>query len=174
MSDDAQQKRGSGGMNLQIGSIIADNVNIAQGDINIHGGAHGDRTQTLNLGGVTASPEDAQQLVRALDHVEEVIQSEPIPFEDKTEAISNAQQLRAEMTAPKKPNEDVLVRAAEALYRFGPNIAGAVVAAFTTPLAGQIAAAAGRRALEFYRGIVKGKPEASGGLDEELPLPMGD
>jgi hypothetical protein len=176
VNDNAQQKPDmAGGMHFQIGNINADgNVVIAGGDVTISGDARGDTSQTMNLGGVAATPESARQLKQALDHVDEVIQSEPIAPDVKAAAVVNAQTLRVEMTSPKKPNEHILVQAAESLYRFGPNIAGAVVAAFTTPLAGQIVASAGRRALEFYRGIVNGKPEASSGVDEDLPLPMGD
>lgn len=130
--------------------------------------------QTIIIGGVSTTREEAQQLNTAINHIEQAIDREQLDDAARDAARQNAQVLRTQLTSPKKPNEHLLVQAAEALYRFGPNIAGAVVAAFTTPLAGQIVADLGRRALDFYRSMVSrpdDKPELP---DSDIPLPMRD
>lgn len=144
----------TGGMHIDIGHIsAAGHVVIAGNDAIVSGNTRGDGTDhdMIVMGGVETTPQEAKALRESLDHLDQAIDSARLDPMAHAAAKQNATDFKAQMTSPTKPNEHLLVQAAQALYHFGPDIAGAVVAAFTTPLAGKIVAYAGARALRFYR-----------------------
>ncbi len=126
------------------------------------GDSYGDtNTQTHNniiVRGVETTEGDLGVLLNALRSLDEAIVTSDLKEEDKEVATHNANTLRDQMTqvTDKKPNDIILTTAAEALYKYGPAITGALVAAFTTPLGGMIATVAGTRALNFYRSVKVG------------------
>ncbi|NWG18037.1 MAG: hypothetical protein HXY41_15535 [Chloroflexi bacterium] len=151
---DEQDAAPPGGMKIDIGQISsAGHVVIAGRDANVSGSTRGDGSDNdvVIVGGVEATPEEAAQLRQSLDHLDQTIEAANLEPAAYTAAKRNAAELKGQFTSQSKPNEHLLVQAAEALYQFGPDIAGAIVAAFTTPLAGKIVAYAGERALRFYR-----------------------
>ncbi len=142
------------GVHITTGPIDAQgDVNIAGRDnVNVgatRGSAH--ETMTLTIGGVPGSQTELKELSTRLDTLDAQIKAAPLDPESREAAQHNAQQVRQQLTSEKKPNGHIVVQAAEALFDYGPDIAGAVLAAFTTPLAGRILSAAGSRALAFYR-----------------------
>ncbi len=141
-------------MKVDIGQIAAaGHVVIAGRDAHVSGSTRGDghENQTVIVGGVEASADEAQALRELLHQIDETIARAGLDASAQDAAQHNAAQLKQQITSPAKPNEHLLVQAAEALLRFGPEVTGAVVAAFTNPLIGKITAYAGERALAFYR-----------------------
>jgi hypothetical protein len=143
-----------GSQHVHINSLsAAGHVTIAQGDVTIIGGTRGNSSDNdvITIGGVEATQEEVAQLHASLDRIDHAIEAAQLDTSAQTAAHINATTLREQVTSPNPPNEYLLVQAAEALFNFGPDIAGAVVAAFTTPLVGKIVQVAGERALRFYR-----------------------
>lgn len=145
----------SGSMNIHIGSMsAAGHIVFAKRDAYVSGSTQGDGTeeqQVTTLGGVETSTEEAEELRSLLLQIERKIDTANLDPDAYDAAKRNAAELKQQITSQKKPNEHLLVQATEALLDFGPDIAGAVVAAFTTPLAGKITSFAGQRALNLYR-----------------------
>jgi hypothetical protein len=143
-----------GSQHVHINSLsAAGHVTIAQGDVTIIGGTSGNSSDNdvITIGGVEATQEEVAQLHSSLDRIDQAIEAAQLDPPAQMAAQTNASTLREQITSPTPPNEYLLVQAAEALFHFGPDIAGAVVAAFTTPLVGKIVQVAGERALRFYR-----------------------
>lgn len=143
-----------GEMKIDIGQVsAAGHVVIAGRDAHVTGSTRGDghESRIVVIGGVEASAEEAQELRQSLDKIDKAIETSNLDPNAQVAAQRNAAELKQQITSKNKPNEHLLVQAAEALFHFGPDIAGAVVSAFMTPLAGKIVALAGERALQFYR-----------------------
>jgi hypothetical protein len=143
-----------GSQHVHINSLsAAGHVTIAQGNVTIIGGTRGNSSDNdiITIGGVEATQEEVAQLHTSLDRIDHAIETAQLDASAQAAAQTNAATLRQQVTSPTPPNEYLLVQAAEALFHFGPDIAGAVVAAFTTPLVGKIVQLAGERALRFYR-----------------------
>ncbi len=154
MTNPNNEPTAPGSQHVHINSLsAAGHVTIAQGNVTIVGGTRGNSSDNdiITIGGVEATQEEVAQLHSALDRIDHAVEAAPLDRAAQTAAQTNAATLREQVTSPNPPNEYLLVQAAEALFHFGPDIAGAVVAAFTTPLVGKIVQAAGERALRFYR-----------------------
>lgn len=154
MSDEKQEQSSGGGMKVDIGQIsAAGHVVVAGRDAHVTGATRGDgnEKQVLTIGGVEASADEVQELRSLLQQLDQKIDAADLDVDAYDAAKRNATELKQQITSEKKPNEHLLVQATEGLLSFGPDIAGAVVAAFTTPLAGKITAFAGERALNLYR-----------------------
>lgn len=154
MSGEDKSKSPQGDMKIDIGQVsAAGHVVIAGRDAQVSGSTRGDghESQVIIVGGVEASPQEAQELRQSLDKIDQAIETSHLDPNAQVAAQRNAAELKQQITSKEKPNEHLLVQAAEALFHFGPDIAGAVVSAFMTPLAGKIVALAGERALQFYR-----------------------
>jgi hypothetical protein len=158
MSDKSQRDApdgggaGSSGMKIDIGQVsAAGHVVIAGRDAHVSGSTRGDgnENQVVIIGGVEATPKEAQELRQSLDKIDKAIETANLEPAAQAAAQRNAVEFKQQITAQTKPNEHLLVQAAQALFDFGPDIAGAVVSAFMTPLAGKIVAVAGERALRF-------------------------
>lgn len=160
MPDERSDKSSGGEMKIDIGHIsAAGHVVIAGRDAHVAGSTRGDgsESQTVMIGGVETSTGEANDFRHLVQQIDQTIETAPLDPAAKDAAHYNATQFKQQMTSAGKPNEHLLVQATEALLRFGPDIAGAVVAAFTTPLAGKITAYAGERALEMYQRL-RGSP----------------
>lgn len=147
-------KSNENGIKIDIGQISsAGHVVIAGRDAHVSGATGGDTVEEniVTIGGVEATPEEVKALNTSFDKIEKTIEQAPLDPNSFEAAKFHASTLRKEMGSEKKPNEHLLVQATEALLEFGPDIAGSVVAAFTTPIAGKIVAYAGERALKMYR-----------------------
>ncbi|MCB9452216.1 MAG: hypothetical protein H6672_12305 [Anaerolineaceae bacterium] len=154
MSEDHRDESSGTEMKIDIGQIsAAGNVVIAGRDAYVTGSTHGDGSEKhiLTVGGVEASAEEAQELRQLLHQIDEKIENAKLDPAAQDAARHNASTLKEQLSSQAKPNEHLLVQAAEALLNYGPDIAGAVVTVLTTPLAGQITAFAGKRAMELYR-----------------------
>ncbi|MBL8165202.1 MAG: hypothetical protein JNJ61_24685 [Anaerolineae bacterium] len=154
----------NGGMKIDIGQITsAGHVVIAGRDAAVWGGAHrsDSRGSIMIAGGVETTPEELQQLRQSLEKLERVIEAQCSDSALLAAAKRNSADLAEQLVGSEKPNEHLLVQAASALYHYGADIAGAVVAAFTTPLAGKIVACAGYTALRFYRQLRGLSPDLS-------------
>lgn len=155
MSEDKSKSSG-GDMKIDIGQVsAAGHVVIAGRDAQVSGSTRGDgqESRVVIVGGVEASPQEAQELRQSLDKIDQAIETSNLDPNAQVAAQRNAAELKQQITSKEKPNEHLLVQAAEALFNFGPDIAGAVVSAFMTPLAGKIVALAGERALQFYKNL---------------------
>lgn len=150
----ANDHRPEGGMQIDIGEVTAGgNVVIAGRDASVHSSTNGnsqEETTSIRIAGVEAEPEEAEALHAQLASIDEAIKKATLPPAQREAAEYNASALKQQMTSKSKANEHLLVQTTEALLTFGPDIAGAVVGAFTTPLAGKITSYAGERALELY------------------------
>ncbi|MDZ4766953.1 MAG: hypothetical protein SGI73_20630 [Chloroflexota bacterium] len=164
MTTNERDNPSAGSMKIDIGQISsAGHVVIAGGNATVSGGTRGDGSDNdvVMVGGVEATQEEAIQLRKSLDTLDRTVENAKLEPAIYAAAKYNVATLKEQISSQAKPNEHLMVQAAEALYQFGPEIAGAVVAAFTTPLAGKIVAYAGERALSFYRKLVGASPETS-------------
>jgi hypothetical protein len=155
----------TGGMRLDIGQISsAGHVVIAGRDATVSGVTHGSghRGSLFVAGGVEATAEELQQLRESLVRLEQIVEAHCSESALLTAAKRNCADLKEQMVGSEKPNEHLLVQSASALCQYGADIAGAVVAAFATPLAGKIVAYAGYKALRFYHQL---RGEAPGHSD---------
>ena len=154
MSEDGRDQSARSGMQIDIGQIsAAGNVVIAGRDAYVTGSTRGDGSEKhiITMGGVEASAAEVQELRQLLQQMDEKIEASQLDGAAQEAARHNATTLKEQLSSQAKPNEHLLVQAAEALLNYGPDIAGAVVTVLTTPLAGQITAFAGKRAMELYR-----------------------
>lgn len=154
MSDKNEDTAPGSGMKIEIGQIsAAGHVVIAGRDAIVTGSTRGDGSEkhVLTMGGVEASAEEIQELRLRLSQIDQKIEAANLEPAVYDAARHNAATLKTQLESQSRPNEHLLVQATEALLEYGPDIAGAVVAAFTIPLAGKITAYAGKRALELYR-----------------------
>jgi hypothetical protein len=154
MSEDGQTQSPGTGMKIDIGQIsAAGHVVISGGDAYVTGSTRGDGSEehVVTVGGVKASAEEVQELHRLLQQLDQKIEGARLEPTAQDAAKFNAATLKEQLSSESRPNEHLLVQATEALLNYGPDIAGAVVATFTIPLAGKITALAGKRALELYR-----------------------
>lgn len=154
MSDKNQDEPSGGGMKIDIGQVsAAGHVVISGRDAFVTGSTRGDGSEkhVFTMGGVEASAEEIQELRTLLSQIDQKIEAANLEPATYDAAKHNAATLKDQLASQSRPNEHILVQATEALLEYGPDIAGAVVAAFTIPLAGKITAYAGKRALQLYR-----------------------
>lgn len=165
--DQNRSDRPANGMHIDVGHIAASgNVVFAGHNAIVRSDERRDthhQSQHVTVGGIEASNEDFQSLRQALQAIDNTIDQVEIDEDARDAARQNAQVLKQQMTGQNKANEHLLLQATRALFEFGPAIAGAVITAFSNPLAGKIMEHAGRRALDFYKRIrVRGGSDESG------------
>ena len=150
-------------MHIEIGSVNTHgHMVIAGRDAHVSGHTKDDdqSIQSIRVAGVDTTQLAFDNLKKSLSNVDKAISESDLPEEEAEAAIANAETLKAQMTSDKKPNQIILVQAANALYRYGPKIAGTIVALFTNPLAGEIVEVAGQKALDFYKKLRSENPDA--------------
>jgi hypothetical protein len=158
-SDDFQSNR----MHIEIGSINSHgHVVIAGRDAQVSGHTKDDdnAVQTIHVAGIQTTPQAFASLQQSLSKVDKAIAESDLSEEEAEAAKANAQSLKQQMTSERKPNQVILVQAAAALYKYGPKLAGTIVALFTNPLVGEIVEVAGEKALAFYRQLRSENPDA--------------
>jgi hypothetical protein len=150
-------------MHIEIGSINSHGHTVIAGQnayVSGHTKDDDKAIQTIHVAGVQTTPQAYASLKQSLSNVDQAIAESDLPEEDAEAAKANAESLKKQMTSGKKPNQVILVQAANALYRYGPKIAGTIVALFTNPLVGEIVEVAGEKALAFYRQLRSENPDA--------------
>lgn len=134
------------------------NVVFAGRDANIKVNTGGDvdhqTTTTITVGGVSTSQQEFDQLVLALQQLEDSITSTNLDAETLEEAAFHREAVETQLTSEKAPNGKILVHAARRLYKMSPAIAGAIISVFSEPLVGQIVMTAGGIAQRFYEALL--------------------
>jgi hypothetical protein len=160
-----QDQKSSGDVKIHVGSIQAGgSVGVGGRDVSItnSGSSTLSDNDVVTIGGVEATRQEVAELNASLDNVDRTIETARPQMDDSSYAAAryNATTFREQITAQSRPNEHILVQAGRALFELGPDIAGALVAAFTTPIVGKIVQVAGRRALDFYHELLGIRPNA--------------
>ena len=109
--------------------------------------------QTVTVGGVETTPQEFDMMLQCLRNVEDTIQKENLESENREAAMHDLHTVEAQLTASKKPNPRILLRAAKSLLRFSPALTAAALTLFDQPLVGAILASVGEVAINFQEAI---------------------
>ena len=109
--------------------------------------------QTVTVGGVETTPQELDMMLQCIRKVEETIQKESLKSENREAAMHDLRTVEAQLTASKKPNPRILVRAAKSLLRFSPALTAAALTLFDQPLVGAILASVGEVAINFQEAL---------------------
>ena len=171
-----QDDNGTGGMNPQEGGVVAApygremRIEIDQLSVTGHvvfagrdgmvkvqtGGNVAQNTrQTIHIGGIETTPQEFEQMQREIRRVESAIQNTDLLPEAQEAARHDLQTVEAQLTAEKKPNQRILVRAAKSLLRYSPALTAAALTLFDLPLVGAIVGSAGELAVSFHEMITR-------------------
>lgn len=150
-------------MNVDVGHLsVTGHVVFAgrDGQVNVNTGGDVEQTNTSSMviGGVETNRQDYDSLIVTLRRTHEILDAATIDTNEKEAGQQDLKNLEEQLTSAKKPNPYILVRAAKALYKLSPAIAGAIVSVFSEPLAGQIVTGIGGIAIQFYDALMQAKP----------------
>ncbi|MDQ7026253.1 MAG: hypothetical protein Q9P44_11945 [Anaerolineae bacterium] len=120
-----------------------------QVNVNTGGDVAQSNTTTLSIGGVETNRQAYDSLIASIRSAQQILDEVEIDPDEKEAAQRDMNDVEEQLTASQKPNAYILRRAANALYKLSPAIAGAVVSIFSEPLVGQIVAGLGGLALQF-------------------------
>jgi hypothetical protein len=150
-------------MNIDVGHLsVTGHVVFAgrDGQVNVNTG--GDvaqtNTTTMTVGGVETNRQAYDSLVASIRSCQQIVETADIEPEQKEAAQQDMKNVEEQLTSAQKPNSYILVRAAKALYKLSPAIAGAIVSIFSEPLAGQIVTGIGGIAIQFFEALMNVKP----------------
>jgi phage-related protein len=136
----------------------AGNIVIAgrNGSLSVNTGGDVDQnsTVTMTVGGVQATQEQFDDLLRSVRNLENTIKNEISDPEENEVAQHNLKTMLEQLMGKKKPNGRILVQAARVLYKLSPAVAGAVLSVFSEPLVEKIITATGGIAMQFYQALM--------------------
>ena len=112
-------------------------------------------TQTIQIGGVETTPQEFERMQREIRRVEDAIPQTDLLPEAQEAARHDLKTVEAQLTAEKKPNQRILVRAARSLLRYSPALTAAALTLFDLPLVGAIVGSAGELAVSFHEMITR-------------------
>ncbi len=148
------------GMQIDIGHMsVGGNVVISGRDgsvyVNTGGNVDHQNQQLITVGGVETTREELDKMVEKIRALDNGIAESDLDAETKEEAEFNLKTIKDQLTASKKPNAKILVKASQALYRLSPVLASGVFALFGEPLTAQIMAGVGGVALQFVESLMR-------------------
>ena len=115
--------------------------------------------QTVTVGGIETTPQEFDMMLQCIRNVEDTINKEQqLAPETREAARHDLQTVETQLTASKKPNPRILLRAAKSLLRFSPALTAAALTLFDQPLVGAILASAGEVAINFHEAIMRHRP----------------
>ena len=149
-------------MNIDVGHLsVTGHVVFAgrDGQVNVNTGGDVEQTNSSSMviGGVETNRQDYDSLILTLRRAHETLGAATIDTNEKEAAQQDLKNLEEQLTSAKKPNPYILVRAAKALYKLSPAIAGTIISIFSEPLAGQIVTGIGGIAVQFYDALMSVK-----------------
>ncbi len=109
--------------------------------------------QTVTVGGVETTPQEFDMMLQSIRKMEGAIQQENMATEKREAAMHDLHTVEAQLTASKKPNPRILMRAAKSLLRFSPALTAAALTLFDQPLVGAILASVGEVAINFQEAL---------------------
>src|SRR5687768_847872 len=119
-------------MNIDVGHLsVTGHVVFAgrDGQVNVNTGGDVEQTSTtsLTIGGVETDRQTYDSLITAIRSAHQIVDAAPVDTEAREAAQQDMNNIEEQLTSTKKPNPYILVRAAKALYKLSPAIAGAIV-----------------------------------------------
>ncbi len=109
--------------------------------------------QTVTVGGVETTPQEFDMMLQCIRDVEATIQKDNLAAHNREAAMHDLHTVESQLTASKKPNPRLLMRAAKSLLRFSPALTAAALTLFDQPLVGAILASVGEVAINFQEAV---------------------